>query len=370
MTIAPNDFTHLHVHSEFSLLDGLGRIDDLIDEAVRLGFDSLAITDHGALYGAVAFYQACQKRSIKPIIGVETYVARRSMTDREGEQGLPALSPDPAGQGLDRLPEPVPASSPTPTSTATTTSRASTRTTSPSTARGSSACRRASTARSPGRSRPTTGTSARRIAGSYSDILGPDGFYLELQDHEIPEQHRLNEKLLRLGPEMGLPLVATNDLHYVHREQREAHDVLLCIGTASMVEQTNRMRFETEEFYLKSAAQMAALFPDLPEAITQHPAHRRDDRCPVRLRDAPPAATSRSPTATPSRAGCARNASAACASATAPSPTRSSARLDYELGIIIQMGYAGYFLIVADFVRFAREHASRPPAEAARRGPS
>ncbi len=154
-----------------------------------------------------------------------------------------------------------------PTSTATTTSRASTGTTSPSTAPVSWACRRASTARSPGRSRRTTGSRRGGSPARTADILGPDNFYLELQDHKIPDQHRLNEKLLRLGPEMGLPLVATNDLHYVHREQREAHDALLCIGTGSMVEQTNRMRFETDDFYLKSAAQMAALFPDQPEAI-------------------------------------------------------------------------------------------------------
>ncbi len=267
MAIAPNDFTHLHVHSEFSLLDGLGRIDDLTSEAARLGFDSLAITDHGALYGAVAFYQACQKQGIKPIIGVETYVARRSMTDREGSKDsqpfhLVLLAKDWTGyQSLCRI---------------VTDAHIDGYYYKPRIDRdylaqhsagliGLSACLNGEVARA---LETDDWESARRIAGSYSDILGPDGFYLELQDHKIPDQHRLNEKLLRLGPETGLPLVVTNDLHYVHREQYEAHDALLCVGTGSMVEQTNRMRFETDDFYLKSAAQMAALFPDQPKAIS------------------------------------------------------------------------------------------------------
>ena len=124
-----------------------------------------------------------------------------------------------------------------------------------------------SAARSRARSRSTTGTGARRLAGEYRDILGEGNFFLELQDHGLPEQRVLNEKLLRLAPETGIPLVVTNDLHYVHQRQSEAHDVLLCVGTGNNIDTPGRMKFETDDFWLKSAAQMAALFPDQPEAI-------------------------------------------------------------------------------------------------------
>ncbi len=353
MTIAPNDFTHLHVHTEFSLLDGLGRIDDLTAEASRQGFDSLAITDHGALYGAVAFYQSCKKQDIKPIIGVETYVARRSMTDREGSKDsqpyhLILLAKDWTGyQNLCRI---------------VTDAHIDGYYYKPRIDRdylaqhsaglvGLSACLNGEVSRA---LETDDWDLAKRIAGSYSDILGPDNFYLELQDHQIPDQHRLNEKLLRLAPEMGLPLVVTNDLHYVHREQREAHDALLCIGTGSMVEQTNRMRFDTDDFYLKSTAQMAALFPGQEEAIrnTRRIAEMVDmqfDFETLRLPDFP--VPDGHTVETWLREECQRGLHQRYGTVT----DTILARLDYELGIIIQMGYAGYFLIVADFVRFARE---------------
>src|SRR6185369_6557679 len=122
---------------------------------------------------------------------------------------------------------------------------------------------------------------ARSVAGEYRDILGKDRFFLELQDHGLAEQRRLNEQLLRLAPEMGLPLVATNDLHYVRREQAPAQDVLLCVGTASNLDTPGRLKFETDDFFLKSAAEMAALFPDQPEAITN--SKRIAEMCDVRL---------------------------------------------------------------------------------------
>ena len=151
----------------------------------------------------------------------------------------------------------------------------------------------------------------------------------------------------------------TNDLHYVREDQSEAHDVLLCVGTGNNLDTPNRMKFETHEFYVKSAAQMAALFPDQLDAIREHPPDRRDDR-PRRCRSASCASrTSRSRTATPSRAGCAPSASAASSAATARSRRSSRQRLDYELGVILSMGYAGYFLIVADFIR-VRPRAGHP----------
>ena len=196
---------------------------------------------------------------------------------------------------------------------------------------------------------------ARRLAGEYGDIFGKDRFFLELQDHGIPEQRRLNEQLLRLAPETGLPLVVTNDLHYVHQEQHEAHDVLLCVGTGSNLDTPNRMRFEGQEFYLKTAAEMHALFPDQREALLNTRRDRGDGGpCPARWASCA-SRTSRCPRARRSRRGCARSARGASSAATAPSRPELQERLDYELGVIISMGYAGYFLIVADFVRFARE---------------
>ncbi|OGO58896.1 MAG: DNA polymerase III subunit alpha [Chloroflexi bacterium RBG_16_72_14] len=352
-TIAPNDFVHLHTHSEFSLLDGLGRITELVDTSVRHGFDSLAVTDHGALYGSVAFYQAATKAGIKPIIGVETYVARRSMTDKEGKADsqpfhLLLLATDMTGyQNLCRL---------------LTDAHVDGYYYKPRIDRehlarygrglvGMSACLGGEI---PKALEAEDWELARRLAGEYQDILGKGRFFLELQDHGIPEQRRLNEQLLRLAPETGLPLVVTNDLHYVHREQHEAHDVLLCVGTGNNLDTPNRMRFETDQFYLKTAAEMHALFPDQREALlnTRRIAEMIDLKLPLgELRiphfPVPEGETVETWLRKECEAGLVRRYGAI-------TPDLQQ-RLDYELGVIISMGYAGYFLIVADFVRFARE---------------
>ncbi|MGZ6271026.1 MAG: DNA polymerase III subunit alpha [Candidatus Limnocylindrales bacterium] len=352
-SIAPNDFTHLHVHSEFSLLDGLARIDDLVGQASAHGFDSLALTDHGALYGAVAFYQACRAREIKPLIGVETYVARRSMADREGKADaqpfhLILLARDWNGyRNLCRI---------------VTDAHLEGYYYKPRIDReylarhaegliGLSACLNGEIPRA---LEAEDWDLARRLAGEYGDIFGAGNFFLEVQDHGLPEQRRLTEQLIRLGPETGLPLVATNDLHYVHQAQAEAHDVLLCIGTASNLDTPNRLKFEAPEFYLKSAAEMAALFAELPEALSA--TRRIAEMCDVRL----PLGQLRIPHFpvpdghTPEswlREECQRGLATRYGAVT----PELQERLDYELGVITQMGYAGYFLIVADFTRFARE---------------
>jgi DNA polymerase-3 subunit alpha len=353
VTLAPNDFTHLHVHSEFSLLDGLGRITELVDQAKSLGFDSLGLTDHGALYGAVAFVQACRQADIKPIVGVETYVARRSMADREGKADaqpyhLILLAKDWTGyQNLCRI---------------VTDAHLDGYYYKPRIDRdylarhaeglvGLSACLNGEVPRA-----LETGDldEAKRIAGSYRHIFGAGNFFFELQDHGLPEQQLLNEKLLRLGPEMGIPLVATNDLHYVRREQSDAHDVLLCVGTAANIDTPGRLKFETPEFYLKSAAEMAALFADVPEAIsnTRLIAEMTDLQLPfgqLRLPDFP--VPDGHTVESWLRAECERGLRRRYGDVT---PALQE-RLDYELEVIIRMGYAAYFLIVADFTRFARE---------------
>ncbi len=353
MTIAPNDFVHLHTHSEFSLLDGLGRITDLVDTSVKHGFDSLAVTDHGALYGSVAFYQAATKAGLKPIIGVETYVARRSMRDREGKADsqpfhLVLLATDMTGyRNLNRL---------------LTDAHVDGYYYKPRIDRehlakyseglvGLSACLGGEI---PKALETEDWELARTLAGEYGDIFGKDRFFLELQDHGIPEQRKLNEQLLRLAPETGLPLVVTNDLHYVHREQSEAHDVLLCVGTGNNIDTPNRMRFETDQFYLKTAAEMFALFPDQREALlnTRRIAEMVDLQLPLgELRiphfPVPEGETVETWLRKECEAGLVRRYGGIT--------PELQQRLDYELGVIISMGYAGYFLIVADFVRFARE---------------
>jgi DNA polymerase-3 subunit alpha len=353
VALAPNDFVHLHVHSEFSLLDGLGRIDDLASEASAQGFDALALTDHGALYGAVAFYQACRARDVKPIIGVETYVARRSMTEREGRADsqpfhLVLLAKDWTGyRNLCRLV----------TDAHLEGYYYKPRIDLEHLARhaegliGLSACLNGEIARALG---ADDLDEARRAAGTYRDILGAGNFFLELQDHGLAEQRRLNGQLLTLAKATDLPLVATNDLHYVHQAQAEAHDVLLCIGTASNLDTPGRLRFDSQEFYLKSAERMGALFPDQPEAIanTRRVAEMTDLRFDfetTRLPDfpVPPGHTPESWLREEAQRGLRERYGEVTA--------ELQARLDYELGVITSMGYAAYFLIVADFTRFARE---------------
>ncbi|MEO8470420.1 MAG: DNA polymerase III subunit alpha, partial [Chloroflexota bacterium] len=353
MTLASNDFTHLHTHSEFSLLDGLGRIPDLVDEAGVQGFDSLAITDHGALYGAVAFYKAARAKDVKPIIGVETYVARRSMTDKEGKADaqpfhLILLASDLVGyRNLCRL---------------VTDAHLDGYYYKPRIDRehlakysegliGLSACLNGEVSRA---LEVDDWDLARTIAGEYGDILGKDRFFLELQDHGLPEQRRLNEQLLRLAPETGLPLVVTNDLHYVHRKQAPAQDVLLCVGTGNNLDTPNRMKFESDNFYLKSAAEMEALFPDQREALlnTRRIAEMCDVTLPLGQLHIPhfPVPDGESVESW-LRKECEKGLAWRYGTVTAELTTR----LEYELGVILSMGYAGYFLIVADFIRFARE---------------
>ena len=353
MTVAPNDFVHLHLHSEFSLLDGLGRINELAEQGSKLGFDAMAITDHGALYGAVAFVQATTAKGIKPIVGVETYVARRGMRDKEGKadsqpyhlvllaenwegyQNLCRLITDAHLEGYyykPRIDHDILARY----------------------SKGliaSSACLGGEIAQA---LEVDDWDLARKTAGMYGDIFGKDRFFLELMDHGLPLQRTLNPKLVQLGREVGLDLIVTNDLHYVRRDQHEAHDVLLCVGTGSNLDTPGRLRFESSEFYLKSAAEMAALFPDNLDAVrrTRAIAEMVDMKLPfgqfrIPSFPVPEGETIESWLRKECQAGLARRYGTVT--------PELQARLDYELDVICRMGYAGYFLIVADFTAFARE---------------
>ena len=344
-------FTHLHVHTEYSLLDGASKIPELVAYAKELGMDSLAITDHGVMYGAVEFYQECTKAGIKPIIGCEVYLAKGShldMTEKtryhlillaendigyhnlmrivskgqlEGFYYKPRVDKDilrTYSEGIICL----------------------------------SACIAGEV---PRLINSGNMDGARRCVQEYIDIFGKDNYFLEIQNHDISEEKTAAEGLRQLAQEFGIGLVATNDLHYVRREDAEAQDVLLCIQTTSNVDDPGRMRFPNDSFYLKSAEEMAELFGGYPEALEN--TCRIADRCNVKLEfghlllpEFP----------VPEGFDAVSYLRHLCEEAL---PERYEVvdetvrkRLDFELDIINTMGYACYFLIVWDFINYCRSH--------------
>jgi DNA polymerase-3 subunit alpha len=349
------DFVHLHVHSEFSLLDGLSRIPEITQRVAEQGMTAMALTDHGSMYGAVEFAAAAKQAGIKPIFGLEAYVAPRGMTDREGKADadyhhLILLAKDDVGYRnllalttaahLDgyyykpRIDKALLA-------------KHSTGLIGTSACLGGEVLKRLAVGDEAG---------AAEAADSYRSIFEPGSFYIEVQDHGIGEQDRLHPQLVEMARRLDLPLLATNDTHYTHPEQYEAHDLLVCIQTASNVDTPGRMRFEANEFYVKSAAEMRARFNgELPDAMDN--TLRVAEQCNVTLEfggsilfppfDVPAGETE----STWLRKECERGLLERYGSLT----DEIRHRLDYELGIIDRMGYSAYFLIVADFTRFARE---------------
>ena len=254
-------FTHLHLHTEYSLLDGSCKIGELVQRVKELGMDSVAITDHGVMYGVIDFYKACKAADIHPVLGCEAYVAPGSRLDRESGAGderyhhLILLAENDEGYanlmkicsigfidgfyyrprvdkevlrqyagGIIAL----------------------------------SACLAGEVQRFLNRG---LYEEAKQAALEYRDIFGENNYFLELQDHGLPEQKTVNSGLLRLSQETGIPLVATNDVHYIQAEDAEAHDLLICIQTGKKVSDENRMRYEGGQFYLKSEEEMRSLFP-------------------------------------------------------------------------------------------------------------
>ena len=349
------DFVHLHVHSEFSLLDGLSRIGELTQRAAAQGMPALGLTDHGAMYGAIPFYQAATAAGIKPIIGVETYVAPRRHTDKEprldanpyhmillaqdltGYRNLMALVTKAHLDGYYYRP------------------RIDKELLALHSAGliGTSACLSGEVLR---RLAEGDEKAAEHAADEYRSILGRDRFFIEVQDHGVPDQDRLQPQLLELARRMRIPLLATNDTHYTVPEQHEAHDLLLCIQTGSNVDTPGRMRFDTNEFFLKSAAQMRSLFRgELPDAMDNTlrvaemvDLHLEFDQLRLPQFPVPEGETASSWL----RSECERGLAERYADRLTDAVRH---RLDYELGIIERMGYSAYFLIVADFTRFARE---------------
>ncbi len=350
---SPN-FCHLHVHSEFSLLDGLSRIGEMTKRVAEQGMPALALTDHGSMYGVIPFYAAAKQAGIKPIIGIEAYVAPRGMADKEGKADadyhhMILLAKDDVGyRNLLAL---------------TTAAHLDGYYYKPRIDKellarhsagliGTSACLGGEVLKRLGQGDEA---GAAKAADEYRSILGDGNFFIEVQEHGIGEQQRLHPQLVELARRNNLPLVATNDTHYTSPDQYEAHDLLVCIQTASNVDTPGRMRFENNEFYLKSAAEMRRLFNgELPDAMDN--TLRIAEMCDVNLDftglrlphfEVPDGETEGSWL----RKECERGLPDRYGTVSEAIQTR----LDYELGIIDRMGYSAYFLIVADFIRFARE---------------
>ncbi|HQE67079.1 MAG TPA: PHP domain-containing protein, partial [Bacillota bacterium] len=260
------NFVHLHVHTEYSLLDGAGRVEKLVARAKELGMESIAVTDHGVMYGVVEFYKQAKKYGIKPLIGCEVYVAARTMYDRdpkldgsqyhlvllakneEGYNNLIKLVSIGFTEGFYYKPrvdmEVLRKYS-----------------------KGLIALSACLAGAIPSHIIDGNYEAAKRAALSYNEVFGQGNFYLELQDHGIKEQSLVNQEVVRLSRETGIPLIATNDVHYVDKEDAAAQDILLCIQTGKNILEEDRLKFQGQEFYLKTSEEMYELFKYVPDAI-------------------------------------------------------------------------------------------------------
>ncbi len=350
----PANFVHLHNHTEYSFLDGAMRITDMVKRAKEYGMPALAITDHGGLFGAVEFYNACMGAGIKPVLGFEAYVAPRSRKDRtgsrdeksnnhlvllarneEGWKNLMKLSTIGYLDGFYYKP------------------RIDMEVLREHGAGliGTSACVAGAIPRAilaGDRER------AKAIALEYLSIFGEGNFYFELQKHGIDEEIVAFEEMIKLGNELGVPFIVTNDAHYLDKQDAQSHEVLLCLQTQTTLSDPNRYRFSTDEVYFKSPQEMAALFPDLPEA-TAHTVEIAE-KCGVVLKAKPLLPVPDVPDGYASPADYLRTLAQEGLKRKYPEVTTDlEERLKYELDIICSMGYEGYFLIVRDFVLAARE---------------
>ena len=348
-----NTFVHLHNHSQFSLLDGAASLDQLIERAVQLEMPAIALTDHGVMHGFVKFYEKAKAAGIKPIIGCEVYMARRGRLDR-----VPGLDENPHhlvllaknAQGFANLSKLVSKSHLEGYYYKPRIDRELLATYGEGLI-GLSACQSGELATLVAEGRTED---ARKAAAFYQDAFGPEDFYIELQDQGLQGQYALNRKLIELAGAMHAPLVATNDVHYLTREDAAAHDVLLCIQTGAVLSDPDRMKFPNDQFYLRSYQEMYDRFRDIPEALTN--TLRIAERCNCELTLGKPrlpdyAVPSGFTKATWLRHLCEENLSQRYPKTT-PEITD---RLDYELRVIEQMGFPGYFLIVHDFVKYAKQ---------------
>ena len=347
-------FAHLHVHTEFSLLDGANRISTMMEHVKEIGQDAIAITDHGVMYGVVDFYRAAKAAGIKPIIGCEVYVARRTRFDKvrgednnpyhlillckneEGYRNLIHMVSLSFSEGFYNRPrvdiELLRQCS-----------------------GGLIALSACIAGAVPSLILQQNYAGAKQMALEYRDIFGAENFYLELQDHGLREQRDVNRGILKIAEETGIPLVVTNDAHYTRREDAEIQDVLMCIQMGKTVDDVDRMRFETDEFYIKSEEEMAALFPEHPEAIAN--TAKIAEQCNVDFTfgqyhlpsyDVPAGYTAEEYLHKLCMEGFEKRYAA--------DDTEKRERLQYELDMIARMGFVDYFLIVWDFIHYAKTH--------------
>ena len=347
-------FVHLHIHTEYSLLDGACRINKLMDRVKELGQSAVAITDHGVMYGCIDFYKAAKAAGIKPIIGCEVYVARRSLEDkirgmddkpyhlvllcenRKGYENLCMLVSEAFIHGfygkprvdlslLKKYSEGLIATS---------------------------ACLAGVIPRC---LMEEDYEAAKQNALELAAIFGEGNFFLELQDHGIPEQRAVNQGIARISRETGLPLIVTNDAHYLRKEDAHMQDVLLCIQTGKTVDDTKRMKFQTQEFYLKSEAEMRELFPNFPEAFenTEWIAQRCNLEFVFNEYHLP---TFPIPEGYTNESYFRKLCMDGFRERYPDEPAEYLERLEYEIGVISRMGYVNYYLIVWDFIRYAKEN--------------
>lgn len=344
-------FTHLHVHTEYSLLDGASKIPQLVSYAKELGMDSLAITDHGVMYGAIDFYQECKKQGIKPIIGCEVYLTTGSHLEKTNRGMYHLILLAETDEGYHNLMKIV--------SIAQIEGFYYKPRVDKDVLRAHSKgiiCLSACVAGEvPVLALQNNLDGARRAIQEYIDIFGKDNYFLEIQDHGLEEEHRVTAALKELAKEFGIGLAATNDLHYVRKEDAEAQDILLCIQTTATVDEPDRMRFPNDSFYLKSYDEMAELFGECPEALEN--TAKIADRCNVTLEfghlllpefTVPEGFDAESYL----RHLCMEGMDNHYPNA----GQEVMDRLNYELDIIHKMGYDCYFLIVWDFIDYCRKH--------------
>ena len=350
-------FVHLHNHTDYSLLDGAANIEKMVKTAADLGMDQLAITDHGNMFGVLKFYKTCRAHDIKPIIGCEFYVAPESRFDKKGseqknryyhllviarnQQGyknLMQLSSRAYTEGFyykpridDELLEKYSGG-----------------------LIGASACLAGEI---PQLIMDDKYEAAVEKARYYERLFGQGNFYLELQDHGIPEQKTVNQSLVKMSKETGMPLIATNDIHYIKREDANAQDILICIGTNKKKDQSDRLKFDSDQFYLKSPAEMESLFTHVPEALenTVELAAKCDLEIPL---PGPILPHYEIPPEFESLEDYLHHLTIEGLKERYGAVTEElRKRAEHELGIINSMGFPGYFLIVWDFIDFARRHS-------------
>ncbi len=354
--VIAKQFVHLHTHSEYSLLDGLSRLSDLVARAKALEMPALALTDHGALYGAIDFYTLCRDAGIKPIVGIETYVARKSRLDRDarseghgkpfhlvllakdftGYQNLVALVTAAHLEGYYYRPR---------------MDKELLRERSHGLI-ALSACLQGELARA---LMDESLDAACAVAEEHREIFGDGNYYLELMSHGIAEQERVNDGVREVSRRTGIPLVVTNDIHYVHAEDAEAQDVMVCIQSGKTIDTPDRLKMiDHPELYMRSAAQMAELFPNDLEALenTVRIAEKIDLRLPLGELRLPHFEVPAGKTPEEQLRALAETGAVAKYGALTPELRE---RIDKELGVIAKTGYTGYILIVQDFIRFAKE---------------